>query len=190
MLPQQQVSQLLVDWGNGDEAALDRLMPLVYEELRKLVRAHMRRERVGHTLQTTALVNEVYLRLVGEQSIRWQNRAHFFAIAARLIRRILVDHARRRRRAKRGGGARRVSFEEMTLLSQEHSPDMLELDEALTRLAAIDQRKSRVVELRLFGGLTIEEAAEVLKVSHKTVMRDWSMAQAWLRREISDQRDA
>lgn len=190
MPSQQQVSQLLIDWGNGDEAALDRLMPLVYEELRQLARLHMRKERAGHTLQTTALVNEAYLRLVGQQNIRWQSRAHFFAIAARLIRRILIDHARRRHRAKRGGDAHRVSFEEAAVLTPGHSIDMLALDEALTRLEAIDKRKSQVVELRVFGGLTNEEAAEILKISTNTVRRDWNMAQAWLRREISNYHDA
>jgi RNA polymerase sigma factor (TIGR02999 family) len=190
MPSQQHVSQLLVDWSNGDEAALDKLMPLVYEELRQLARKHMRRENPGHTLQTTALVNEAYLRLVGQQAIQWQNRAHFFAIASRVIRRILVDHARSRHRAKRGGGARKVSLEGAAVTSPDQPLDMIAIDEALTRLAALDDRKGRVVELRLFGGLTNEEAAEILNVSPNTVMRDWSLAQAWLRRELSNHYDA
>lgn len=180
-----EVTQLLIDWSQGDRAALDRLMPLVYDELRRLAHHYMSRERPGHTLQTTALVNEVYLRLVDQKSVSWQNRAHFFGIAARLMRQILVDHARKNGYAKRGGGARKVTLEESAVLSPEQAADLVALDEALESLAATDPRKCQVVELRYFGGLKVDEIAEVLKVSPVTVMRDWSMAKAWLLREIS-----
>jgi len=180
----QQVTQLLVAWGGGDEAALDELMPLVYEELRRLAHQCMSRERPGHTLHTSALVNEAYLRLVDGKKIHWQDRAHFFGIAARLMRQILVDYARRRRYAKRGGDARRVPLDEAMIVSEERAADVVALDDALKSLAEIDPRKSQIVELRFFGGLSIEEAAEVLKVSPGTVMRDWTLAKAWLRREM------
>jgi len=181
----QQVTQLLVAWGGGDEAALDELMPLVYEELRRLAHQCMSRERPGHTLHTSALVNEAYLRLVDGKKIHWQDRAHFFGIAARLMRQILVDYARRRRYAKRGGDARRVPLDEAMIVSEERAADVVALDDALKSLAEIDPRKSQIVELRFFGGLSIEEAAEVLKVSPGTVMRDWTLAKAWLRRAVS-----
>jgi RNA polymerase sigma factor (TIGR02999 family) len=185
-----EISQLLAGWRQGDRAALDSLMPLVYEELRRLARRYMRVERSSHTLQTTALVNEAYLRLIDVQDVQWQSRAHFFTIAAQVMRRILVDHARTRNRVKRGGGEPQLSLTDAAVLGTGVPPDFIALDEALTRLAAIDPRKSQVVELRLFGGLTNDEMAELLKVSPTTVMRDWSMAQAWLRRELSNAHDA
>src|SRR5262249_7895944 len=181
----QQVTGFLIDWSNGDKAALDKLMPLVYDELRRLARYHMRRERAGVTLQTTALVNEAYLRLIDQKQVRWQNRAHFFAIAAQLMRRILVDQARKRSNRKRGGDVRKVSLDEAAVLSQERTADLIALDAALTDLEAMDQRKSKVVELRFFGGLNIEETAEVMAISPATVQREWSMAKAWLYRELS-----
>lgn len=180
-----EVTQLLVDWSNGDKAALDKLMPLVYEELRRLAHHYMGRERPGHTLQTTAIVNEAYLQLIDQRSVHWQNRAHFFGIAAQLMRRVLAGYARSRHYAKRGGGARQVSLEEAMIVSEERVADMVALDDALNALAEIDERKSRIVEMRFFGGMSIEETAEVLGVSPGTVMRDWTMAKAWLRREIS-----
>jgi RNA polymerase sigma factor (TIGR02999 family) len=182
--PTRQVTELLAAWGDGDRAALDALMPLVYDELRRLARSHMRRERPGNTLQTSALINEAYLRLVDQKEARWQNRAHFFGVAAQMMRRILVDHARARRYQKRGGGARRVSLDEALVVSDERAREVVALDEALEALAAVDARKSRLVELRFFGGLSIEEAAEVLGVSPGTVMRDWTLAKAWLRRAL------
>jgi RNA polymerase sigma factor (TIGR02999 family) len=180
-----EVTQLLVAWGNGDKAALDRLMPLVYDELHRLAHQHMRRERPGHTLQTSGLVNEAYLRLVDQTQIRWESRAHFFGIAARLMRQILVDEARRRSYAKRGGGAIQVTLDEATIRAQEQSTSVLALDDALKALEQIDSRQSRIVELRFFGGLSIEETAEVLRVSPGTVMRDWTFARAWLRNEMT-----
>lgn len=182
-----EVTQLLINWSNGDQKALEKLMPLVYAELRRLARRYMRREHAGHTLQTTALVNEAYLRLIEQQSVRWQNRAHFFGIAAQLMRRILVDHARRYHCAKRGGGALQVSLDEAAVVSDERGAELLALDDALKSLEAIDARKGRVVELRFFGGLSIEETAGVLGVTPMTVVRDWKMAKAWLRREISNE---
>lgn len=179
-----EVTQLLVEWRNGNPAALDRLMPLVYEELRRLARHYMRREQPGHTLQTSALVNEAYLRLVEQRRIDWQNRAHFFGIAAQLMRRILVDHARRHQYAKRGGGARQVALDEAAVVSGQRAAELLALDEALTALAVFDPRKGRIVEMRFFGGLTAEEAAEVLGVTTRTVEREWRKAKAWLHREI------
>jgi len=181
----QQVSQLLVAWGGGDRAALEELMPLVYEELRRLARQCMSRERPGHTLQTSALVNEAYLRLVDQKNIRWRDRAHFFGIAARLMRQVLVDYARRRRYAKRGGDARRVPLDEAMIVSEERAADVVALDAALNSLAEIDPRQSQIVELRFFGGLSIEETAEILAVSPGTVMREWTLAKAWLRRAIT-----
>ena len=178
------MTQLLLDWGNGNQAALDRLTPLVYEELHRLAHKHMSRERGDHTLQTSALVNEAYLRLIDQRHVRWQNRAHFFSIASRLMRRILVDHARAHRYAKRGGGAPRVSLDEAASVSQARAAELAALDEALTSLAAIDQRKSQVVELRFFGGMSVEETAEALGVSPNTVVRDWSTAKAWLARAM------
>ncbi len=180
----QQVTQLLVAWGGGNQAARDELMPLVYEELRRLAHRCMSRERPGHTLHTSALVNEAYLRLVDQKNIHWQDRAHFFGIAARLMRQILVDYARKRHYAKRGGDARRVPLDEAMIVSKERAADVLALDDALKSLAEIDPRQSQIVELRFFGGLSIEETAEVLAVSPGTVMRDWTLAKAWLRRAI------
>jgi RNA polymerase sigma factor (TIGR02999 family) len=180
------VTQLLIAWGGGDQGALDELMPLVYEELRRLARHHLSRERPGHTLQTSALVNEAYLRLVDQKNIRWHDRAHFFGIAARLMRQVLVDYARRRRYAKRGGDPRRVPLDEAMIVSEGRAADVVALDDALKSLAEIDPRKSQIVELRFFGGLSIEEAAEVLKVSPGTIMREWTLAKAWLRREMTD----
>ena len=183
-----ELTQLLIDWGNGDKEAFERLTALVYDELRRMAHGHMNRERAGHTLQTTALVNEAYLRLIDQRRARWQNRAHFFAIAAQLMRRILVDHARTRGRAKRGGGelvaALDVALEEAPLLTPERSEELLDLDEALRKLEALAPRKAAVVELRHFGGLSVEEVAEVLDVSPNTVIRDWNLSKAWLRREV------
>jgi RNA polymerase sigma factor (TIGR02999 family) len=181
----QKVTQLLVAWSNGDQEALEQLIPLVYEELRRLAHRHMRGERPGHPLQTTALVNEAYLRLVDSSNVRWQNRAHFFAVSAQLMRRILVDFARSRNYQKRGGDLRQVSFDEALAVSQPRREDIVSLDEALTALASIDERKSKVVELRFFGGLSVEETAEVLRVSLDTVKRDWRLAKVWLLKELS-----
>jgi RNA polymerase sigma factor (TIGR02999 family) len=182
---EKEVTQLLVAWSNGDRAALEQLTPLIYSELHQMAHRQLGRERRGHTLQTTALVHEAYLRLIDQKEVRWQNRAHFFAIAARMMRRILVDYARARHVAKRGGGAQQVSLEEALEVSDERAADVIALDEALLALAELDSRKSRIIELRFFGGLSIEETAEVLGVSPGTVMRDWTFAKAWLQREIS-----
>jgi RNA polymerase sigma factor (TIGR02999 family) len=184
MPPPQDVSRLLIAWSNGDEEAIELLMPLVYEELRRLAHRHLGRERAGHTLQTTELVHEAYLRLVDQKEVRWQNRSHFFAVAAQMMRRILVDYARSRRFAKRGGGAQHVSLDEALVVSHERAADIVALNEALNALAEFDERKSRMVELRFFGGLSIEETAEALRVSPGTVMRDWTLAKAWLQREM------
>lgn len=181
----QNVTQLLIGWSNGDREALDALLPVVYEELRKQAANYLRRERVGHTLQTTALIHEAYLKLVDQKNVHWQNRAHFFGIAAQLMRRILVDHARTKKRAKRGGSNIRVSFNEANVLAPSQNLDIVALDEALGRLSEIDEQQSRIVELRFFSGLTVEETAAVLAISPATVKRDWSMAKAWLHREIS-----
>lgn len=179
----QEITTLLLSWSNGDQAALDQLIPLVYPELRRLARNYMNREKEGHTLQTSALINEAYLKLVNKQHIGWQNRAHFFAVSAQIMRRILIDHARNYRYQKRGGGALRVSLDDVAVLNDPAS-DFMALDEALTRLAVIDSRKSQIVELRFFGGLTVEETAEVIKLSPVTVMREWRAARAWLHREL------
>ena len=176
---------LLLAWARGDETALDQLIPLVHDELRRLARRHMAGERAGHTLQATALVNEAYLRLIEVNQVRWQNRAHFFAISAQLMRQILVDYARKRRSRKRGGDVRQVFLDEEMIVSEERAANVVALDDALKSLAEIDPRKSQIVELRFFGGLSIEETAEVLAVSPGTVMRDWTLAKAWLRREIT-----
>jgi len=182
-----EVSQLVLDWADGDQEALDRLMPLVYDELRRVAHHYMRREHPGHTLQTTALVDEAYLRLVDQTHTNWSSRAQFFAIASQLMRRILVDHARSHLYAKRGGGAPKVALDEVAVLSPERGADLIALDDALERLSSIDSRKSRIVELRYFGGLSVEETAEILEVSAITVKRDWGVAKAWLRREISNE---
>lgn len=179
-----EITQLLLAWGEGDQGALDRLFPLVHAELYRRAKRYMRRERRAHTLQTTALIHETYLRLVDVQQVRWQNRAHFFAIAARLMRRILVDYARERGYQKRGGEARRVSLDECLVVSPARNEDLVALDEALTALAAVDPRKSQVVELRFFGGLSVDEAAEALGVSPETVRRDWRLAKSWLLRRL------
>ena len=182
--PSQDVTRLLARWHGGDEGALEQLVPIVHQELRRLARRQMAGERPGHTLQPTALVNEAYLRLVDLKQIQWQNRAHFFAMAARLMRRILVDFARSRRYQKRGGGAKQVSFTEALEIAASQPADVVALDEALAALARVDERKSRVVELRFFGGLSIEETAEVLSVSRETVKRDWTFAKMWLLRHL------
>jgi RNA polymerase sigma-70 factor, ECF subfamily len=183
-----QVTSLLKAWSEGDESARDQLLPLVYEQLRRLAHQRMQKEEPGHVLQTTALVHEAYLRLVDQSQIQFQNRAHFFGIAARLMRQILVDEARRRKGAKRGGGAITIALSDVPNVADQHAANVLALDEALTRLAAKDRRQSEIVELRFFGGLSIEETAEVLKVSPGTVMRDWTFARAWLKDEMSGDR--
>jgi RNA polymerase sigma factor (TIGR02999 family) len=183
----QEVTQLLIAWSNGDRGALEKLMPLVYDELRRLARRYMNREPAGHTLQTTALVNEAYLRLIEQKEVKWQNRAHFFAISAQLMRRILVSMARARQADKRGGEARQVSLDEAMVFSEERAAELVALDDAMNELAALDPRRSRVVELRYFGGLSVEETAEVLKVSPDTVMREWKRAKAWLYAELNKQ---
>lgn len=180
----QEITELLLAWSEGEQEALQRLMPLVYGELHRLAHHYMGGERACHTLQSTALVNEAYLRLVESSRVRWQNRAHFFAISAQLMRRILVDFARSRQYAKRGGNAPVLSLDEVPIVGEECA-DLAALDDAMSALAAIDPRKSQVVELRFFGGLSVEETAEVLKVSPETVMRDWRLAKVWLRRELS-----
>jgi RNA polymerase sigma factor (TIGR02999 family) len=185
--PPHEFSVLLRAWSGGDESALDKLIPLVHGELHRLAHAYMRRERAGHTLQTTGLVNEAYVRLVDARLLHWQDRAHFFGIAAKLMRRILVDYARSRGYGKRGGGATKVSLDEALLVSPEPEDDLVRLDEALKRLQEFDPRKARVVELRYFGGLSVEETAEVLKVSVITVKRDWKMARLWLLKELKQE---
>ena len=178
--PQQQVTQLLCQWRDGDPNALEKLIPLVEPELQRLAHRYMSRERPGHTLQTTALLDDAYLQLAGKTHPQWQNRAHFFAVAAQIMRRIMVDHARQRRALKRGGGAIRITLDECAAVTQTRAAELLALDEALEKLAAADQRKARVVEMRYFGGLTMEEIADVLKVHVITVTRDWTAARAWL----------
>lgn len=183
-----EITALLLAWSQGQSSALDQLIPLVHDELHRIARRYMRRERPGQTMQTTALVNEAYLRLIDASRVHWQNRAHFFAIAAQLMRRILVDFARRRHNLKGGGAAREVSFDEALVVSREAGAEMIAVDDALNTLASLDARQSQVVELRFFGGLSIDETAEVLKVSEGTVRRDWSLAKAWLYRELSGAR--
>jgi RNA polymerase sigma-70 factor, ECF subfamily len=183
--PPHEITQLLAEWSEGDQAALDQLYPLVYNELRRLAHGYLRRERKNHTLQTTALINEAYLRLVDQKHVHWANRSHFFGISARIMRRILIDHARRYGYAKRGGGAQRISLDEAAVVAKQRGRALLMLDEALKSLAKIDPRRSQVVELRYFGGLNNEEIAGVLKISENTVMRDWNMARAWLYQELS-----
>jgi RNA polymerase sigma factor (TIGR02999 family) len=186
--PAHDVTQLLIAWSDGDQAARDQLMAVVYEELHRVARRYMRRESPGHTLQTSALVNEAFLRLVDQRHVQWQNRAHFFGIAAEMMRRILVDYARSRSRAKRGGGARALSLDEGLIVSDERNAEVIAVHEALEEMAKFDARKAKVVEFRFFGGLSIDETAEVLGVSTATVRSDWTTAKAWLRREMS-QRD-
>jgi len=182
---QQEITHLLLKWSNGDSTALDQLVPMVYPELRRIARRYMGRENSHHTLQTSALINEAYMRLVDQQDVEWQDRAHFFAVSAQVMRHILIDHARRHRYGKRGGGAAHIALDDVTVIKQERAEEFIALDDALNRLAEIDERKSRIVELRFFGGLTVEETAEVMKLSPITVKREWRAARAWLFREIS-----
>jgi len=181
----QEITQLLLSWSKGDQAALDQLIPLVYPELRKLARRYMGRESPEHTLQTSALINEAYLRLVDQQAVEWNDRAHFFAVAAQVMRHILIDHARSHLYGKRGAGAQHVPLDEVAVVSQERAAELVALDDALTSLAKIDERKGKIIELRFFGGLSVDETAEVMNVSPVTVMREWRAAKAWLHREVS-----
>ena len=183
-ISRQEVTLLLQAWSEGDPTAPEKLAPLIYAELKRLARRYMRRENPGHTLETGALLNEAYLRLADWKNARWENRSHFYAVAAELMRRVLVDHARTRASQKRGAGVRPIALEEGMVIAPERSPDVVALDEAMKRLAEFDQRKSKVVELRFFGGLSVEETAAVLDVSPFTVLRDWNFAKAWLQREI------
>jgi RNA polymerase sigma-70 factor (ECF subfamily) len=182
-----EVTQLLRAWSEGDRSALDRLTPIVYQELHRLARRYMKRERPGHSLQTTALVNEAYLRLVEYKSVEWQDRAHFFAVSAQLMRHILVDHGRKHN-LKRGGGVQHISLDDAVIVG-DRAADLVALDDAMNALARLDPRKVQVVEMRFFGGLSVEETAEVLKVSAVTVMRDWNTAKAWLYREMTNERE-
>jgi RNA polymerase sigma-70 factor, ECF subfamily len=184
MSTQVEITQLLTDWSRGDESAVSKLLPLVYGELHRLASAYMRRERKDHTLQTTALVHEAYLRLVDQHNLNWQTRAHFFAVAARVMRNILVDYARGRGRAKRGAGLSELPLAEVAVMSDERVDELIAVDVALNTLAAVDPRKSKVFELRYFGGMSVDEAAEAMRVSPATVARDWRMARAWMRREL------
>ena len=181
----QNLTELLIDWQQGDRAALDKLTPLVYDDLRRIAHKYVRNEPTGNTLQTTELVNEAYRRLLEKKNFAWQNRSHFFGVIAQVMRHILIDHARRRHFAKHGGGARHVSLENVTLMTPQRAADLVALDEALLELNKIDERKSRVVELRYFGGLSLEETAEVLQISVMTVRRDWRAAKAWLYRAVT-----
>ena len=183
------VTKLLEEWNSGDREALDKLMPLIYEELRKMARRYMHQQNPGHTLQTTALIHEAYLRLVKQKEKHFQNRAHFFGVAAQAMRHILVDYARERHTAKRGGGARPISLEEAALVTPERAGDLVAFDDALKELESLSKRQSRVVELRYFGGLSVDETAAVLEVSPDTVMRDWRMAKTWLHRALSPARE-
>lgn len=182
----QEVTQLLADWGKGDRSALDKLFPLVHAELRRIARRQMSQERDGHTLQATALVNEAYLKLAGQQEFEWQNRGHFFAVCAQVMRHILIDHARAQARDKRGGGAVQVSLDDAVVMPQEQVEHFVALDEALRSLERVDAQKSKIVELRYFGGLNIEETAEVLDISPRTVRREWQRSKAWLYRMITE----
>jgi RNA polymerase sigma factor (TIGR02999 family) len=179
------VTQLLIEWRDGDETALDKLIPIVHEELRRLAHYYMRRERPGHTLQTSALINEAYIRLIDHKGMRWQNRAHFYAVAAQAMRRVLVDYARSRGYIKRGGGAHIVELDKAVNLARKQATELIALDDALSDLASIDPRKSKIVEMRYFGGMSVEETAEALGLSPITIMRDWSTAKAWLLRAMS-----
>ena len=179
-----EITQILLNWKEGDEAAFEELIPLVYPELQRLARSHMRRENPGHTLQTSALINEAYLRLIDQQDVQWQDRGHFFAVAATIMRHILTDHARGHSRNKRGAGAPHVPLDEAEALAQERAAEIIALDEALKILAAVDARKSQIVELRFFGGLTVEETAEVMGLSPITIKRQWRSAKAWLHTEV------
>lgn len=184
---QDQVTQLLVRWSEGDSSAIEQLTPLVYQELHRLAHKHIQQENDGHTLQTTALVHEAYLRLVDQRNIRWQNRAHFFAVSAQVMRHILVDYARKKSSAKRGGVAQKVTLDDGAVVWKERSTELIALDEALQQLAEIHPRRSKVVELRYFGGMNNKEAAEVLKISEASIERDWRFAKAWLYRELQQQ---
>ncbi len=185
MTSQHEITRLLADWSNGDQQALERLTPLIYEELRRLAKRYLRQERPGHTLQSTALVHEAYLKLVGQHDVRWQNRSHFLGIAAQLIRRILVDYARNRQAQKRGADSPRLSLDEALAIPQDRDLDLVSLDESLKALAEFDERQSRIVELRFFAGLSVEETADVLRISPATVKREWTAAKAWLFREMT-----
>ena len=180
----QDVTQLLVDWSKGDQSAADKLFPLVYGELKRTARRYLQKEKPGHTLQTTALVNEAYLRLIDQTRVQWQNRSQFYGIAAQMMRRILVDHARSHARLRRGGQAHKISLDDIATLSDERAAELISLDEALESLAKLDARRSRVVELRFFGGLSNSEIATLLNIAPNTVMRDWNVARAWLYREL------
>jgi RNA polymerase sigma factor (TIGR02999 family) len=182
--PQNEITERLIAWSHGDESALDQLIPAVYQELRRMADRYLRREDPGHTLQTTALVHEAYLKLVDQTRVNWQNRAHFFGVAAQMMRRVLVDHAKSKHRDKRGGEAPKLSLDEVLDLTEERAADLIALDDALGQLATIDERKCHVVELRYFGGLSVEETATALGVSPQTVLRDWNLAKAWLYQEL------
>jgi RNA polymerase sigma-70 factor (ECF subfamily) len=186
----QEITQLLINWSQGDKVALDQLVPLVYPELRLLAKRYMGREAPEHTLQTSALINEAYLKLVDQKNVKWQNRAHFFAVAAQVMRHILVDHARTRNYAKRGGGAPKLPLDEATALIDQRAAELIALDDALQDLAALDSRKSQIIELRFFGGLSMEETAEVMKISPSTVQREWRAAKAWLHHTMSKTDDS
>jgi RNA polymerase sigma factor (TIGR02999 family) len=183
--PTHEVTGLLLDWNNGQPEALEQLMPLVYDELRHIAKRYLRKEREDHTLQTTALVHEAYIRLIDQKQANWQNRAQFFGVAAQMMRRILVDHARGHQADKRGGGAAKLSLDEAIEIADQKEVDLIALDEALNQLAQLDEQQCRVVELRFFAGLTVEEVAAVMKLSPATIKREWSMAKAWLHRELS-----
>jgi RNA polymerase sigma factor (TIGR02999 family) len=185
--PSHEVTQLLFECSEGNQAALDRLMPMVYKELRRLAHQYLGKEQKGRTMQTSDLVHEAYLRLVDQRRVHWQNRAHFYGVAAELMRRILVDRARRRRRIKRGGGNTPITLDQDIAFLEQPAVDVIAIDEALTKLAHIDKRKARIVELRFFGGLEVEETAAFLEISERTVMREWKMAKAWLHRELSNE---
>ena len=179
-----EITQLLLAWGQGDQSALARLVPLVQAELRRIARSYMKRERPNHTLQTTALINEAYLKLIDQKNVHWQNRAHFYGIAAQCMRRILLDYAKRHRSVKRGGGVTAMALSSAPAITPETSEELIMLDEALANLARLDERKSRIVELRFFGGMEMAEIAELLRISESTVARDWSLARVWLKREL------
>jgi RNA polymerase sigma factor (TIGR02999 family) len=187
--PPNEITERLIAWGAGDRAALDQLLPVVYQELRRMAGNYLRQENPGHTLQPTALVHEAWLRLIDQARVDWRNRAQFFGVAAQMMRRILVDHAKAKHREKRGGDAVKLSLDDAINLSRERAADLLALDDALDELTRVDERKSRVVELRYFGGFTVEEIAQILEVSPETVMRDWKLAKAWLYQQIRQEAD-
>jgi RNA polymerase sigma factor (TIGR02999 family) len=187
--PPNEITERLIAWGAGDRAALDQLLPVVYQELRRMAGNYLRQENPGHTLQPTALVHEAWLRLIDQARVDWRNRAQFFGVAAQMMRRILVDHAKAKHREKRGGDAVKLSLDDVINLSRERAADLIALDDALNELTRVDERKSRVVELRYFGGFTVEEIAQILEVSPETVMRDWKLAKAWLYQQIRQEAD-